>query len=288
VTIRVDEETRAAVIAANVELSARAASTYNETEPHYLAENIARVEKKLDRIIEACDAKRMLDLGCGTGFMIDIARSRIEEIHGVDISPEMVGRVDISGPALISLELADTAAVDVEANSYDLVTAYSFLHHLFDPIPTLATAARALRSGGMLYVDLEPNKHFWSAISALDSSNSYDPIIQREMSMVVDHHGVALSTGVEQETFALAEWGKTHRGGLDEDETRSELADLGFSTAEFFYEWFVGQGVMINEIGKKPRKDLLAEAEVISAFLLRAFPLSKSMFKYVGFVATKA
>ena len=275
------------VLAANVELSAQLAGSYNESEPHYRAENVGRVAAKLDEVIAETGAERMLDLGCGTGFMIDIARTRVARIHGVDASPEMIGRVDLeTGPAEVTIEVGDTGAVDVEEGAYDIVTAYSFLHHLYDVGPTLRTAARALRPGGMLYVDLEPNRLFWDAIAALDRDAEHDPIIAREIAQVADHEGVALEVGVDAETFNLAEWGKTARGGIGEDEMSGQLATVGFSSQRFFYEWFVGQGQLINAPGVE-RDRALADADVVSALLTRAHPLSRPLFKYVGFVATR-
>ncbi|MBA2522349.1 MAG: class I SAM-dependent methyltransferase [Solirubrobacterales bacterium] len=276
-----------AVLAANVELSAQLASSYNESEPHYRPENVARVAAKLEGVIAETGAERMLDLGCGTGFMIDIARTRIDRIHGVDASPAMIGRVDTeAGPAEVTIEVGDTGDVDLEEGTYDVVTAYSFLHHLYEVGPTLRTAARALRPGGKLYVDLEPNRHFWDAIAALDRAAPHDPIIEREIAMVADHEGVALDVGVDAETFNLAEWGKTERGGLGEEEMTSALAEAGFASQRFFYEWFVGQGQLIND-PERDRERALGDADVVSGLLARAHPLSRPLFKYMGFVATR-
>ncbi len=276
-----------AVLAANVELSAQLASSYNESEPHYRPENVARVAAKLEGVIAETGAERMLDLGCGTGFMIDIARTRIDRIHGVDARPAMIGRVDTeAGPAEVTIEVGDTGDVDLEEGTYDVVTAYSFLHHLYEVGPTLRTAARALRPGGKLYVDLEPNRHFWDAIAALDRAAPHDPIIEREIAMVADHEGVALDVGVDAETFNLAEWGKTERGGLGEEEMTSALAEAGFASQRFFYEWFVGQGQLIND-PERDRERALGDADVVSGLLARAHPLSRPLFKYMGFVATR-
>ena len=276
-----------AVLAANVELSARAASNYNETEPHYLPENVERVSRKLDHVIESCRGTSLLDLGCGTGFIIDIARSRVKRIHGVDASLEMLDRVDLTGPAHVTVEAGDTASIWVDPGSYDIVTAYSVLHHLFEPEATLTTAARALRPGGILYVDLEPNRHFWSAISALDSSREFDPIVTREIQMVIRHDGVVLESGVDTKVFDLAEWGKTRLGGIDEAEMQVLLERLGFEEAVFSYSWFVGQGMLINDPDRR-RSEALGEADVIASWLLKALPMSRSLFKYVGFTARKS
>ena len=169
---------------ANVELHTKLAASYNSCEPHFRAENVAKVEARLVSALDAGGRARLLDLGCGTGFMIDIAKRHVEEIHGVDITPAMIERVDRSGGALIELHLADTGRFEPEPGSFDVVTAYSFLHHLADVEPTLRTAARALHAGGVFYADLEPNSEFWSAIGALERGGEYDPILSREIEMV--------------------------------------------------------------------------------------------------------
>lgn len=283
-----DTPSREAVLEANRSLSARIAGSYNESEPHYRAENVARVREKVGAVVEATHAEALLDLGCGTGFIIDIARDLVSRIHGVDASEEMIGRIDrSSGKAEITAEVADTGEVDVERGAYDVVTAYSFLHHLYDVPATLNTAAHALRSGGQLYVDLEPNKAFWDAVGELDRDGSYDPIIAREIAMVADHQGVALEIGIEPDVFDLAEWGKTHGGGLGENQLATWLSEAGFVDVRFSYEWFVGQGQLIND--RDLGRDLaLEQADVIDAHLQRALPLSRHLFKYIGFVATRA
>ena len=142
------------VVQANVDLHSKLAADYNTNEPHFRPENVAKVEAKLRTVVDETRAARMLDLGCGTGFMIDIAKPFVAEIHGVDATPAMLEHVDRSGPAAITLHEGDTGSFPVDEGSFDVVTAYSFLHHLYDVRPTLATAAKALRPGGRFYADL--------------------------------------------------------------------------------------------------------------------------------------
>ena len=217
--------------------------------------------------------------------MIDIAKPLVGRIHGVDASQEMIAQVDQGGPAEITLEVGDTGALDIEPGSFDVVTAYTFLHHLYDVRPTLGAAARALRPGRCFYVDLEPNKAFWDTISALDRNREYDEIVSREIAMVADHDGVALQAGSTPEIFDLAEWGKSAGGGFTSQGLRQDLTEAGFSEVEFFFEWFVGQGQLINDPAKG-REQRLAEADAVNELLQRALPLSESLFKYIGFVAT--
>ena len=66
------------VVSANVKVFGTLASEYNETEPHFRPENRARVGAVLKQVLAASGCAegqgRMLDIGCGTGFMIDLGK----------------------------------------------------------------------------------------------------------------------------------------------------------------------------------------------------------------------
>jgi ubiquinone/menaquinone biosynthesis C-methylase UbiE len=275
------------VVQANIALHDRMAASYRACEPHFRPENVANVLRKLRAVADAAGRRRMLDLGCGTGFMIEIGRAIFEEIHGVDVSEKMLEQVDRRGPARVLVTLADSGRFPVEEGSYDVVTSYSFLHHLYDCGPTLKTAARALKPGGRMYVDLEPNYDFWAAVSTLERHGTYDPIVTREIEMVTyKDEDIEQQFGVSADVFNHAEYGKSMLGGFGADYLRAKLADAGFEQVEFFYEWFIGQGQMINDEAL-PREQRFANATVVHDHLQRLLPLSRSLFKYIGFVAMK-
>lgn len=275
------------IVQANVDLHSKLAEGYNVNEPHFRPENVAKVDAKLAPLIAATGATRLLDLGCGTGFMIDIAKAYVAEIHGVDVTQAMMDRVDTSGDATIVLHKSDSGSFEPDPGSFDVVTAYSFLHHLADIGPTLDTASTALRTGGKFFVDLEPNKEFWAAIGDLERGGVYDQIVSREIEMVTfKDEDIEREFGVDGETFNLAEYGKSTAGGFSEASMRPLLREAGFSDVEFFYTWFIGQGQMINDPAV-PRDEALEQAAVVDRLLHRAMPLSRALFKYIGFAATK-
>jgi SAM-dependent methyltransferase len=275
------------VLAANVALHSRLADDYQRCEPHFRPENTRKVEGRLRGLFERTAARRVLDLGCGTGFIIDLAKRHVPVVHGVDATPAMLERVDRSGDASIDLFLHDTGTFEPEPGSYDVVTAYSFLHHLYDVAATLRTAHRALRPGGIFYADLEPNYHFWAAIHDLDRHGDYDFIVRREIEMVTyKDEDIEKTFGVEREVFNLAEYGKNVRGGFREEDLRALLQEVGFGEVEVFYEWFVGQGELINA-ERYPREERFRYAEAVDDLLHRAMPLSRHLFKYLGLTAVK-
>jgi SAM-dependent methyltransferase len=198
----------------------------------------------------------------------------------------MLDQVNRSGPAKITLTCGDAASYDPGPTPFDMVTSYSVLHHLYDVEPLMRTAYRALKPGGVYYTDLEPNRAFWNELSKLSADDPLlPPLVKAEVKKIADHE-TALDIGVTRETIDLAEYGKNIRGGFDEDELRAMLARVGFSKVEVNYHWFVGQGAIINAPGADKAAQI-ALAEQMDQALHRALPLSRPLYKYVGFVATK-
>lgn len=275
------------VVSANQKLHTILASSYNETEPHFRPENVAYVDKQLSMIFAATNGRRLLDLGCGTGFIINIAKKYAKEIDGVDVTEAMLGRVDRSGDAIIRLHLAESGSFPAEKGSYDVVTAYSFLHHLYDIQPTLRNAAKALRPGGKFYADLEPNYYFWQAIRDLNPEAQYDAVVKREIDSVVEKDSeIQDRFHFDKNTFNEAEYGKAFLGGFALERLTEQLLAAGFRGVETSYYWFLGQAELVND-SRRPRAEQLARAEVFANTLLKGLPLTRQLFKYIGFIATR-
>jgi ubiquinone/menaquinone biosynthesis C-methylase UbiE len=275
------------VIAANIEVHSKLAADYSHAEPHFKPENRAKVRRKIEAIVPAGRKGRMLDLGCGTGFMIGICRDLFSEIHGVDVTQAMLDQVDKSGPAKIQLFKHDTGTYKENAGTYDVVTAYSFLHHLFDIGPTLETAFRALKPGGVFFCDLDPNYDFWNSLSALDPKDTMAELVKIEMEKVkFQEHEQAVQLGVKPETLGKAEYGKSIRGGFQGRELEAQLRKIGFSSVQVNYEWFLGEGQVIHAPGIGIEEGL-KRSQIVNDALKLSMPLSRCLFKYLGFVARK-
>ncbi len=275
------------VIEANIALHSKLSDHYNTCEPHFRPENIQKVENKLVNAIKSVNGKKLLDLGCGTGFMINIAKKHVDEITGVDVTQAMMDKVDKSGNCKINLINHDTGSVPVQEGYYDVVTGYSFLHHLYDVVPTLTTAYKALRKGGVFYADLDPNYYFWEGVNKLERQGNYDPIIKREIEAVTyKDEDIEKTFGVDKDVFNNAEFGKNIKGGFREEELMKSLKEIGFSDIKFSYHWYVGQGILIND-EKYTTEERFRNAEIVDELLQKALPLSKNLYKYISFVATK-
>jgi ubiquinone/menaquinone biosynthesis C-methylase UbiE len=275
-------------IEANIVLHTIMANEYSTCEPHFKFENVSYVEEKIKEIISRTNANNHLDLGCGTGFIINITKKYLNKIDGVDVTQAMLDKVDKSGSASITLHKCDTGSFLVDKEMYDIVTGYSFLHHLYDIRPTLITAYNALKKGGILYIDLDPNYYYWESINNLKRDEKYDPIIQREIEMVTyKDEDIEKKFGVSKDIFNQAEFGKNINGGFKEEDLFNTLKEIGFSKVEFFYYWYLGQSNILNNVTVDNFNNRFQMSDNINNLLLKLMPISRNLFKYIGFYATK-
>lgn len=98
--------------------------------------------------------RRILDLGCGTGWTsLFLARAGYE-VTGVDLAEEAVRTArDLAAEAGLvnaTFEAADYESFVAE-NAYDYVLFYDALHHAEDERAALRTAFRALKPGGVVF-----------------------------------------------------------------------------------------------------------------------------------------
>ena len=122
------------------------------------------VEGALLALTEGRTFARHVDVGTGTGRMLEIFSERAEEGMGVDLSREMlnVARAKLSEAGLASrfVRQADASALPLEDEGGDLVTVHQVLHYLEDPRIALAECARVLAPGGLLLVvDFDEHRH---------------------------------------------------------------------------------------------------------------------------------
>jgi ArsR family transcriptional regulator len=110
----------------------------------------------------AADLGELVDVGTGTGRMIELLGPRAQAALGIDRSPEMLrlarGRIEASGLTNAEVRRGDMYALPRDDGSTDTVVLHQVLHFADDPAAVIAEAARVLAPGArLLVVDFMPH-----------------------------------------------------------------------------------------------------------------------------------
>ena len=95
---------------------------------------------------------RVLDVGCGGGFLANDLAARGHRVVGIDASEDAlaVARLhDSSGS--VRYERGDALSLPFANESFDVVCAMDFLEHVEQPERVISEAARVLRPGGLFF-----------------------------------------------------------------------------------------------------------------------------------------
>lgn len=103
-----------------------------------------------------------LDIGTGTGRLLQLFAQQTQRSVGIDISHAMlnVARANLTRSAHkhVQVRPGDVYALPFAPNAFDLITLHQVLHYLEDPARALGEAARVLKPGGrLLIVDFAPH-----------------------------------------------------------------------------------------------------------------------------------
>jgi ubiquinone/menaquinone biosynthesis C-methylase UbiE len=180
----------------------------------------------------------LVDMGCGTGNIPRLARSAFNHIIGVDISKASLAKAQQHCDKVIVSDLYDIS--ELPSGSADAATAYSVLHHLFDPKAFLRECYRVLNSGGAIYCDNDPNYLYDRTMKSLEPIKK----VVRSFRRYRTSTDTSAPNGEWQalikeneEAYNLAEFHHHHStsgyDGFDIREVRKWLVETGFRRIEF-------------------------------------------------------
>ncbi|UTW54476.1 metalloregulator ArsR/SmtB family transcription factor [Kordiimonas sp. SCSIO 12610] len=136
------------------------ADSWNEIRSLYVSE--AEVEAALLAMVGSRKGLDILDVGTGTGRMLELFSPLASSALGIDVSREMlaVARSQLAAKQLNNchVQLGDMYDLPVKPDSKDLIIFHQVLHYAEQPQKAIAEAAKSLKQDGkLIIVDFAPH-----------------------------------------------------------------------------------------------------------------------------------
>lgn len=123
---------------------------------YYNAENLAfspiteaRFKELIVSFEEYRKSNRILDVGCGGGHLLKVARDGAWCAYGTDLA---AGAIDQVAGLGINGFCGELNAAAYATQFFDVIYCSEVIEHVLDPLGLLTEIARILRSGGLLYL----------------------------------------------------------------------------------------------------------------------------------------
>jgi ArsR family transcriptional regulator len=160
-----DRARLAAVRADRAEAAARYfaahAAEWDQIRSLHIAES--EVEAAIREAVGDGAIGRLVDIGTGTGRMIELFGRQAEQSIGIDRSTEMLRlarvKLEAAGIQAVSLRQGDMYALPLPDGAADVVLLHQVLHYAQSPAAAIGEGARLLGTGGrLLIIDFAPHE----------------------------------------------------------------------------------------------------------------------------------
>ncbi len=137
------------------------AAHWNEIRSLHVPE--AEVERALLTAFANRSIRQFLDIGTGTGRILELFKGRAERGTGIDLSREMLAlaraRLEQAGCAQFQVRHGDMYHLPMAPRSVDAISIHQVLHYADEPAAAIREAARVLAPGGRVaVVDFAPHR----------------------------------------------------------------------------------------------------------------------------------
>jgi SAM-dependent methyltransferase len=136
--------------------------TYDESPANPL---VQLYQKWLDAIERERPPGRILDIGCGTGLFLSVARARGWEPHGVDDCREATAYAR----GHFGLDVRDGRFTDFAGDGarFDAITMWDIIEHARAPVALLRSARAALAPGGVIAISTPNQRSILDVVAGL-------------------------------------------------------------------------------------------------------------------------
>lgn len=113
----------------------------------------------LDKYSSSVNRLKVLDVGCGTGAVMQFLIKKNFETHGIDPSEEALKYCAFKG---LSVKKSSAEEIDFPENSFDIVFALDVLEHLENPELAVEEIRRVLKKNGVFIMTVPAHQWLWS------------------------------------------------------------------------------------------------------------------------------
>ena len=192
-----------------------------------------RIAEILAWIRTRSEGEYLLDAGCGTGNILNMAGAHFGERVGVDISPGMCREALKKNPWIACAELE---SLPLPENYFDAVASFSVLHHLYEHEAYCREVYRVLKPGGYLYTDHDPNllNVTSGAGKAYNKLYKFISILPAETDKS-EKEELDEDVEVDDDLIRYVEYHHQIKKGLDPRQLKDILLRVGFREVKIIY-----------------------------------------------------
>ena len=200
----------------------------------YLSElTIKAYERVLDSLEPYRKTNRLIDVGCGIGYFLEVAKRRGWEVYGTEFTEEAVKICEEKGA---KMELGVLDPSNYQPESFDVVCSFEVIEHINNPREELSNFHKLLRKGGVVYCTT-PNfnavERFqlgsdWNVLGYPEHLSYYTPkTLKRVYIETGFQHKKVLATGVSLTRIKKSK-GKSNQATIsetsDDEKLRNQIA----------------------------------------------------------------
>ncbi len=180
--------------------------------------------RKLKALQRATNGETLLDIGCGSGFILRYAQPYFKTVVGVDISFEILKNLHKQRYLVVC---ADVDHLPFKKDSFSVVSCFAVLHHLYAYSALAQETYRILKTGGIFYSDHDLDKKFEKRFRPL--MRLYRTFFNEKKKYLHANSNI---------TSELYHFTEIHHTGIKTDQITQLLKKQKFSQVIPFYHWF--------------------------------------------------
>ena len=184
----------------------------------YFLRHLIRIEKHIGRTVQNW---RLMEIGCGSGVLLQTAIARGWQADALELSPELAAIARETNPTS-QITVSDVLDHTTGAGDYDAVMALDVLEHVLDPVLMLRNCCGLLKPGGLLLLQTPNTSSLrfrtqgaaWEMMDPDQHINLFSPrglvaLLGRSCFEIVSLHtvsGSGMETGAARVVAAVKQW----------------------------------------------------------------------------------